>query len=380
MAKGLFNKKYILILLCGTAFYVSSFMINSVCGKYCISLDRSKTASGIVTRVFTLTSFFLRPIWGYFTDGKGRKKIFFTGLALCLLASGLLFAAESVMMLIVARGVFGRGYSAFTTRSATIVCDICPDDILQQGIAIYGITGVISQAVAPVIALGLYDISFKAVAAFVFGLLILSVLSGIFIKYNDKLYLKENIEFSAVEKKALPASFVIFFFARATASVYSFVPIMAEERKIEFIPIFYMLSAFVLLIIRIFNGKISGMLKNRTAFYIGATALFTGFIFMAFSKDILFLLISGVFYGIGCGLVHPVVNTAAVKNSKKENRGLATGTFMMGQDGGMTVGAALWGAVAEKADFTAVYISVAVCVLLMFTVFKAVLAKNSEYL
>ncbi len=380
MTERLFDKKYILILISGTAFYVSSFMINSVCGKYCISLDRSKTAGGIVTGTFTLTSFLFRPLWGYLTDGKGRRKILFAGLVLCLLSTGILFAAESVMMLIIARGVFGRGYSAFTTRSATIVCDICNDDILQQGIAIYGITGVISQAVAPVIALGLYEISFKLVAAVVCGLVIFSLIAGFFIRYDDGLYLKENIKFSLAEKKALPAAFVIFFFARTTASVYSFVPIMAEEKEIKFIPAFYMLSAFVLLIIRIFNGKVSGMLTNKTIFYIGVTALFTGYIFMAFSNDIIFLLISGVFYGIGCGLVHPVINTAAVKTSKKENRGLATGTFMMGQDAGMTVGAALWGTVAERLDFTAVYISVAVCVLLMYTVFKTILAKNSDYL
>ena len=79
---------------------------------------------------------------------------------------------------------------------------------------------------------------------------------------------------------------------------------------------------------------------------------------------------------MGAGFVHPVVNTAAVSFCSGENRGFATGTFMMSQDLGMTIGAVLWGIVSENVGFTAVYISTAAVGAVMAAVFAKFLHRK----
>ena len=96
---------------------------------------------------------------------------------------------------------------------------------------------------------------------------------------------------------------------------------------------------------------------------------------MGFSYNLMFLVLAAMFYGLGAGFVHPVVNTRAVKNCSPDDRGLATGTFMMSQDSGMTVGALRWGFVSENIGFTAVYLSAAFTSLLMMYVFHKFLSK-----
>lgn len=84
----------------------------------------------------------------------------------------------------------------------------------------------------------------------------------------------------------------------------------------------------------------------------------------------------GSILGFGAGLIHPIVNTAAVKNCNHSDRGSATSTFMMSQDLGMTLGAFLWGTVSGKFGFSAVYMTVVLLLLIMMVVFRKFLSDN----
>lgn len=376
MNKSLFSKNYILVVSAAALFYIASFMLNSVSGRYSLEIGADKTVSGIVTSAFTLSSFFTRCMWGYITDKKGRKAVFITGGILCLISGVLLIFTKNVWLLFAARAVFGGGYSAFTTAGGTIVCDISGEEQIGKAISFYGITNVLSQAAAPAVALWLFDFGFIWVAAAVCGLVSLAVLGGIFIKYDESEYINQNLKFKIYEKTAMPAAFVIFFFAMATASVYSFVPIMARERQLSGEGFFFALSAAGLLFSRIFNTKFCEKFGKNKVYYIGNILFMAGFAMLGFSYSTAFLLVCAAVYGTGAGFVHPVVNTAAVQYCKPEKRGLATGTFMMSQDLGMTIGALLWGIISENIGFTAVYITVAASAAVMMAVFKKLLSEK----
>ena len=97
---------------------------------------------------------------------------------------------------------------------------------------------------------------------------------------------------------------------------------------------------------------------------------------MAVCKSNLLLLIAAAFYGCGAGLIHPIVNTAAVKDSGKAGRGTATSTFMMSQDLGMTIGAFLWGTISGTYGFSRVYTTVVLLLFVMMYVFRKFLASK----
>jgi MFS family permease len=164
----------------------------------------------------------------------------------------------------------------------------------------------------------------------------------------------------------------------ATASVNSFIPIMAKQRQLSADRMFFVLSALFLLISRLLNKKRVSVVGNIKVFYAGNLIYFIAFAVLAFAQNNIWLLLAASLYGLGAGFIHPTVNTAAVKNCPQPDRGLATGTFMMSQDLGMAVGAFLWGMISDKAGFTAVYIVVCVLVAVMGYVFKKVLSAILE--
>ncbi len=133
-----------------------------------------------------------------------------------------------------------------------------------------------------------------------------------------------------------------------------------------------------LLLTRLANKKLVAAVGNIKLFYTGIAIYMAAFVILAMVCTNMLLIIGAALYGIGSGLIHPIVNTASVKDCREASRGLATGTFMMGQDLGMALGAYAWGAVNNFAGFGAVYICVAVLLVIMAVVFRHYLTPVVE--
>ena len=372
----LLSKNYILTVISATLLYISSFMINTVCARYVTDSGKTQSMAGIVAAVFTLASFFMRPLWGWLTDKWGRKAVYLSGTAFSLIAYILLWINNGILLLVVSRILAGAGYSAFTTAGGTIVCDVVPQEKLQQGIAVYGITNVLSQAIAPVVALWLYNIDFIYVVLCALVVNCLVLLFALPIKYKEKLFIAPDSKFCLYNKSALPAAYTIIFFAMATASVNSFIPVFAKQQGITADSWFFLISAAFLLVTRLYNKKLISSIGEKKTFYSGDLVYIAGFVLLTICKSNLLLLIAAAFYGCGAGLIHPIVNTAAVKDSGKAGRGTATSTFMMSQDLGMTIGAFLWGTISGAYGFSLVYTTVVLLLFVMMYVFRKFLASK----
>lgn len=375
MNKKLFSRNYIFIVLSATLFYTTTLMINSVCSSYITSIGETKTVAGIIACAFTFASFFTRPIWGYISDKKSRKWVYIIGAFFSIFSTIIIIFLPKMIMLLVSRILFGIGYSAVTTSGGTVVCDVSGKENMSKAIAFYGIANVLSQVVAPGFALWLLDLGFNFIGWVSLVFVSFSLIIFLFVKYDEKKFVSNKTKFQIFEKKALPASYTILFFAIATASVYSFIPVFAKEKNIGKAGYFYAISALFLLISRLINNKIKNRFGGSKIFIFGTIMFLSGFLSLSFTESIWLFLFAAMLYGIGSGFIHPIVNTAAVQTSTDQKRAIATSTFMMSQDLGMAIGAALWGFLSEKAGFQIMYLSAASTVIIMYFIFKKFLYK-----
>lgn len=375
MKDKLFSKNYLFIIAVSAFAYTSSFMIMSASPKWCVALGGTKAVSGVLASAHTVSALVFRPLWGKLSDTAGRKRIFYTGIFVGLCALALFFTAHSIALLFVSRIVFGAGFSAVTTAGGTIVTDIIPKSRYSEGLAFYGTASILSQSLASPIALFLYDYSFEAVLIAVTASWAVCLICGIAVKYSEKKMLKtgkgESGKKGLFEKRALPAAVTVMFMSLGNASVATFLPLMGEERGIKGVGIFFTLSACGLFLTRVIGRKLPQKLGDNRAFYGSMFFYVCAFTVLIFAKTRLLTALAGICYGIGIGFGFPILNSAAVRGVEAENRGRATSTYMATQDAGTAIGAAIWGAIADRHSFSTVYtwvLAAAACLIISYTV------------
>ena len=376
MKDKLFSKNYIRITLSAGLFYCASFMLGSVSAQYGLKLGGGNTIGGVVASIFTFSAFFSRARWGVMADRKGKKFIYIAGRLVCISGASVSFFSSSLMLLIFSRRLFGLGYSAVTTAGGAMVCDRVPGKNLPQAIAIYGATGVVAQALAPSAALWLYKISFPAVALTAALLTAGALFSALAVKYERGEILPEKGKFALFERQALPRAQTIFFFAAAVSGIYAFIPIYSGENNGGSRGLFFMISSVALLVLRLSNGILCQKAGQDGIFAAGCAMLVMSFVILAVFRGKIPFYIGAVLYGSGGGIVHPIVNTAAVKDAAPSKRALATATFMMGQDLGGGVGSLSLGFVSQNFGYRPMFISAAVFAAVMGRLYTKLLKSK----
>ena len=142
--------------VCGRGLIRICYQIqNTVTPLYAENLGFSAASIGLLTTVATVASLVLRPFLGGWLDRYGRKWIAIIGTALFSLATFWNGYAAAMAMLIVVKAFQGLGFSAHTTAVNTMATDVLPEKRMSEGIGYMGLTGSLSLAVAPAIALGM---------------------------------------------------------------------------------------------------------------------------------------------------------------------------------------------------------------------------------
>ena len=117
----------------------------------------SKADIGIIMGTFALSSVLCRPWISEMVDVIGRKRSYTIGsLIMSLLPlTYLLFhggLSNFYLSLIFIRFLHGVGLAICFTSVFTFIADIIPEERLNEGIGMFGITGLTGMAIGPVIA------------------------------------------------------------------------------------------------------------------------------------------------------------------------------------------------------------------------------------
>ena len=136
-------------------FTVSSFGTFFLFPLLITSYGGSKSDIGIIMGVFALSAVLCRPWISNMIDLIGRKRSYTIGCSIMsvlpliyLLFQGNL--SHFYLSLILVRIVHGVGLAICFTASFTYIADIVPEERLNEGIGIFGVTGLTGLAIGPV--------------------------------------------------------------------------------------------------------------------------------------------------------------------------------------------------------------------------------------
>jgi len=345
-------------------FTVSSFGAFFLFPLLITSYGGSKSDIGIIMGVFALSAVFCRPWISSMIDRIGRKRSYTIGCSIMsvlpliyLLFQGNL--SQFYFFLILVRIIHGVGLALCFTASFTYIADIVPEARLNEGIGMFGVTGLTGLAIGPVIGEILItefgsSIFFLAAAGMAtLGLIIHLPLSESFVRNSRKS--SQSFFTVLIRRKLLFVGLLSFLFGFGLAASGNFVSPFAKEQEIVFISLYYISYSLAAVLTRLLGGRLADRIGEDRIIPYALALTGGGLLILMFLGGNTILVLSGVLSGCGHGFLFPCLNSLAIRNEPIETRGKINGVFTGGIDAGAFVGSVILGYIGQWAGFRALF-------------------------
>ena len=326
-----------------------------------------QTKTGIVLASYAIAILIIRPFSGYIVDLYSRKKVLLLSF-ICYVAIFVgYFYATAILIFVIVRFMHGVMWGLSTVSSSTLAIDLVPSERRAEGIGYYGTFMNVAMAIGPFIAIHIYQTySFQTLLYWAISMGILGIIAVMLIKAPQR---------PKVERQKL--SFDRFFLipawpiflnqllpSFAWGTIGTFVAQYGKEISIPNAGIFFLFWAGGIIVSRIFSGKMVDKghihLVNTSSMLIVAASFF-GF---ALIHNIAAFCISGLFIGIGFGMMFPALQTLYINMAENNQRGTANSTYLVGFDLGLALGMLVGGYISGIYSFETLFlVASGLCVL-----------------
>lgn len=343
-------------MACANFFIVISFAHFFLFPLFIKDRGGSRADIGVIMAAFLVASILCRPWISDMVDRLGRKITYTLGcIVITVMPLTYLFFHGPVdsyyMPLLGIRVIHGVGLALCFTAAFTFIADIVPHERLNEGIGVFGITGLIGMAVGPVIAeavlthLGYTSYFISAAVSGAVGLITQWPIT----EPVKKEFSPISTGFFRVlfQPRYLWISLLVFLFGIGLSASNTFISPLAEERQIALISYYYISYSFAAICTRLFGGRLADRLGEAKIVPPAFVLTSSGFILLIpEGSDALFFL-SGFLCGAGHGFLFPSLNALAIKGEPPSVRGKITGIVTGGLDFGVFSGSLMLGMVGE---------------------------------
>lgn len=352
--------------------------------------------AGLVTGIYMIGVLLGRLFTGRSIGTAGYKKMLLIGMALFTIVMAMHFGAANIFLLLLFRFVHGVGIGIALTATATIIPLIVPVARRGEGISYWSIAGITGGAIGPVIGIWLVQyFNFNVIYLFC----VLAAASGLFMSWMTKLPTVEAKEKQAKTSKGLklteffeitsiPISIVVFFIGFAFSGVLSFLTMYARTiGLLKAASFFFLVYSVVIIISRLFTGRIMDRKGPNVVLYPCIVALMAGIFLMSQSYSGGVLLAAAALIGFGYGNFNSVAQAVAVSQVTPQRMGPATSTYFIALEIGIGIGPYILGSLVSLIGYRDMYLFlVAVTLVTLFLYYllvgnkhgKNITAKRSE--
>jgi MFS family permease len=324
---------------------------------------------GIVMGIYSAVGIVAQPLVGPWVDAVGRRPFMLLGVALTLVAAVLAMFFDNIPMLAVVRALQGVAFSMFFVAAFAYVLDLVPAAERGWALGIYGVSGFVSTALAPLVGeLVIRRWGFRALAAasgliaLVAGALVWPLRSG---RRATVPATGPGWTRSALADVVQRSMAVTIFFGLGTGTIFAFLPTFAESLGVSTLAIFYTAYAVAAMAVRILGGTLIDTHGRRAVIVpamlvqAASTAVLAalGPLVSRHSNvplvPVLFL--AGVLAGGAHGFLYPGLAALVTDRTPDSRRGAVVGTFSAVMLVGQTVGAFAFGYIAHAVGYAVMW-------------------------
>lgn len=328
---------------------------------------------GIALSSYVLSLLIFRPFCGYIVDVYARKPLYLLGITVFIAIFFGYFFATTLLFFVILRFFHGFFWGLSTVSANTVAIDIIPSSRRAEGIGYFGVNNNIAMAIAPFIAVNIYEkqgFHFLIWCAIGMGILAIITLTFLKVPRREKL---DQIPPISLDRfiliKGLPLFFNQLFISYGWGTLVAFAVLYGKQTGVHNSGVFFLFLAGGIVASRVIAGKLvdKGHVHKVMAFAL----LLVGISFIAFSQlhSIYEFCISAFFVGIGYGSLFPSLQTLYINLAPSTKRGTANSTYLTGFDLGVGIGMLLGAYIAEKWNFSTMYLLTALSIFLGLMVY-----------
>ena len=361
--------------LCHTASFSAFFLLP----LYILDHGGRQDDIGIIMGIFALASALCRPWISSMIDRIGRKRSYTLGSILMVAAPFLYLAVDDPLaagypLFLLLRVIHGVGLAICFTAVFTFMADILPQDRLNEGIGMFGISGLLGIAIGPVLAeTVLRHFDYTGLFMVAGGLAAVALVAHQPLRESgpQQAASRRTTFFSLFKReKFIVVGLLAFLFGIGLAGTGNFVAPLAEHRGLGFVSIYFFCYSGGAIAIRFIGGRLADDLGERTLLPYTILLYMAGIFILPVTHNQLLLCVAGLLSGIGHGLLFPLLNTMAVRDEPGEIRGKATGIFTGGIDTGLFAGSLVLGYIGDWFGLNVLFVCAGISMAAAFIVFR----------
>ena len=318
-------------------------------------LGGTEIAIGIVMGLYSAVGIVCQPLVGPWVDALGRRAFMVAGTAIVLAASLLPIIFDSIGVFALVRALHGIGFAVYFVAMFSYVVDLVPAAQRGWALGIFGVSGFVATAVAPL--LGEWVVRRM-------GFRVLFVLSAMLGALPLALVLRIGGPRRAKATAPAPGwilagladvlqrhMVVSLFFGLGSGTIFAFLPTFAQSLAVTTLSLFYTAYAGAAIAVRVFGGRLIDTRGRRAvivpSMFLQASApallAVVGILVTRASSipvvPVLFL--AGLLSGGAHGFLYPGLAALVTDLARPARRATAVGVFsamfLVGQAGGAFV-------------------------------------------
>ncbi len=336
--------------------HTASFSAFVLLPLYILGHGGNQSDIGVIMGAFALASAVCRPWVAEMIDRIGRKRSYTIGSI--LMAAAPLFyicigdpLGASYPLLLLVRVIHGVGLAICFTAIFTFMADILPQERFNEGIGMFGISGLLGIAIGPVLAeITLEHFGFFGLFLSGSGLATVALLVHQPLRESGPLHTplgQANFFGLLKREKFIVVALLALIFGFGLAATSGFVAPLAEERGLGFISVYFFCYSGGAIGVRFIGGRLADRFGENHVLPYSIIIYIAGIFLLPFTYSQLLLCVAGTLSGIGHGLLFPILNTMAIRNEPPAVRGKATGIFTGGIDTGIFAGSLILGYIGD---------------------------------
>ncbi|HAE16694.1 MAG TPA: hypothetical protein DCG51_09115 [Erysipelotrichaceae bacterium] len=359
--------KFILVIIMAMFSGLAAQLTYPLVARFSLTLNPDITLAGTIAGLMSLMSLFVCPFAGLLSDRFSRKRILQVSsicYASVLLMHALIRTIPGLIILRLLVGVF------FSINSVTVVAfstAFIPQSRIGEGLGYTALANVLAQAAGPAIGLKLVEVSgYPAtfILASVSALLCAVVITVL--PYREEQN-KEKKKFSFNDLFA--AEFTGFMllsalFSGCSGLVATYLAILADQRGIANIALFFTVYSLCMVVFRPYSGKVY---DRKGVYFVLIPAIISTactMVLIGFGKTLAVMIAASLFNALGQGAGVPTLQADVIRKLDKSRTGVATSTIQIGQNIGNALAPMAGSFMVKALGYQAMYLSAASLIIL----------------